>query len=167
MPRLYGEKTMTTSNTIDTAMAKRMADASAIRGASIIGQPGGWSVVLKLGLHARPLGAQRTDKPRTWRSLDRAVAYVKDELHIARFELLDATNHSEGPPVAGGSPMAAAERLRNAHKAAAYDKWFRAEVEQGIKEADDPNTNWVSNEAVKAASAERKAAWAKKAQAAA
>ena len=167
MPRLYGKKTMTASNTIDTAMAKRMADASAIRGASIIGQPGGWSVVLKLGLHERPLGAQRTDKPRTWRSLDRAVAYVKDELHIARFELLDATNHSEGPPVAGGSPMAAAERLRNAHAAAAHDKWFRAQVEEGIKEADDPNTQWVTNEAVKAISAKRRAAWAKKAQAAA
>lgn len=158
---------MTTSNTIDTAMAKRMAEATAIRGASIIGQPGGWSVVLKVGLHERPLGAQRTDKPRTWRSLDRAVAYVKDELHIARFELLDATNHSEGPPVAGGSPMAAAERLRNAHRAAAYDKWFRAEVEQGIKEADDPNTQWVSNDTAKAMSAKRRAAWAKKAQAAA
>ena len=137
---------MTTSNTIDTAMAKRMVDASAIRGASIIGQPGGWSVVLKLGLQERPLGAQRTDKPRTWRSLDRAVAYVKDELHIARFDMLDATNHSEGEPVTGSSPVAAAERLRNAHAAVAYDKWFRAEVEEGIKEADDPNTKWVSNE---------------------
>lgn len=158
---------MATSHTIDTAMAKRMAEASAIRGASIIGQPGGWSVVLKLGLQERPLGAQRTDRPRTWRSLDRVVAYVKDELHIARFDLLDATNHSEGEPVAGSSPVAAAERLRNAHKAAAYDKWFRAEVEQGLKEADDPNTHWVSNEAVKATSAKRRAAWAKKAQAAA
>ena len=167
MPRLYGEKTMTTSNTIDTAMAKRMADASAIRGASIIGQPGGWSVVLKLGLHERPLGAQRTDKPRTWRSLDRAVAYIKNELHIARFELLDATNHSEGPPVAGASPAAASERLRHAHAAAAHEKWFRAEVEEGIKEADDPSTEWVPNEAVKAISAKRRAAWAKKAQAAA
>ncbi len=37
------------SHTIDTAMAKRLVEAAAIRGASIIGQPGGWSVVLKLG----------------------------------------------------------------------------------------------------------------------
>lgn len=146
---------MTSSNTIDTAMAKRMAEASAIRGASIIGQPGGWSVVLKLGLQERPLGAQRTDKPRTWRSLDRAVAYVKDELHIARFDLLDATNHSEGEPVAGSSPVAAAERLRHAHEAAAHDKWFRAEVEQAIKEADAPDAQWVSD-------AEAKASWKKK-----
>ena len=146
---------MTTSNTIDTAMAKRMAAASAIRGASIIGQPGGWSVVLKLGLHEHPLGAQRTDKPRTWRSLDRAVAYVKDELHIARFELLDATNHSEGPPVAGRSPIASSERLRHAHEAAAHDKWFRAQVAEAIKEADAPDAQWVSD-------ADAKKSWGKK-----
>ena len=136
---------MKNSNTIDTAMAKRMVEASAIRGASIIGQPGGWSVVLKLGLQERPLGAQRTDRPRTWRSLDRAVAYLKDELHIARFDLLDATHHSVGEPVSGSSPVAAAERLRRAHEAAAHDKWFRAEVEQAIKEADAPDAQWVSH----------------------
>mgnify|MGYP000025178467 FL=1 len=38
------------SHTIDTAMAKRLVEAAAIRGAAIIGQPGGWSVVLKLGM---------------------------------------------------------------------------------------------------------------------
>lgn len=145
---------MTTFNTIDTAMAKRMVEASAIRGASIIGQPGGWSVVLKLGLQERPLGAQRTDRPRTWRSLDRAVAYVKDELHIARFDLLDATHHSQGEPVSGSAPVAAAERLRHAHEAAAHDKWFRAEVEQAIKEADAPDAQWVSG-------ADAKASWKK------
>jgi hypothetical protein len=36
-------------HTIDTAMARRMVEASAILGASIIGVPGGWSVMLRLG----------------------------------------------------------------------------------------------------------------------
>ena len=49
---------------IDTAMAKRMAEAAAIRGASIVGQPGGWSIMLKVGMTETPLGAQRTNKPR-------------------------------------------------------------------------------------------------------
>lgn len=49
---------------IDTAMAKRMVGAAAIRGASIVGQRGGWSVVLKVGMTETPLGAQRTNKPR-------------------------------------------------------------------------------------------------------
>lgn len=154
---------MTPSNTIDTAMAKRMADASAIKGASIIGQAGGWSVVLKVGLQERPLGAQRTDRPRTWRSLDRVVAYVKDELHIARFDCLDATNHSDGEPMEGRTRADASERLRHAHQAAAYDKWFRAEVEQGIKEADDPDTQWVSNEDAEKSWAKQRAEMVKRA----
>ena len=146
---------MTALNTIDTAMAKRMAEASAIRGASIIGQPGGWSVVLKLGLQERPLGAQRTDRPRTWRSLDRAVAFIKGELHIARFDLLDATNHTDGEPMTGRTRADAAERLRHAHEAAGHDKWFRAQVAEAIKEAEAPDAEWVSD-------ADAKAAWKKK-----
>ncbi len=53
-------------HTIDTAMARRMVEACAIRGASIIGQPGGWSVMIKMGLAEKPLGTQRTDKPRQY-----------------------------------------------------------------------------------------------------
>ena len=48
------------SHTIDTAMAKRLVEAAAIRGAAIIGQPGGWSVVLKLGMQDKALGVQRS-----------------------------------------------------------------------------------------------------------
>lgn len=137
---------------IDTAMAKRMVAAAAIQGASIIGQPGGWSVVLKMGQQERPLGAQRSDKPRVWRSLDRAVAYLKGELQIARFELLDATNHSAGTPLAGRSREDAAERLRRAHQAASHSKWFNEQVELAVQEADAPDAQWVS-------AADAKAAW--------
>ena len=141
-------------HTIDTAMAKRMVEAAAIRGAAIIGQPGGWSVMLKLGMTEKPLGTQRTDKPRLWRSLDRCIEYLKNELHIARFDMLDATNHS-AVAIAGKSRGDTAARMRRAHEAAAHDKWFRAQVELGIQEADDPNTKWVSHE-------EAKKSWAKK-----
>ena len=136
---------MTTLNTIDTAMARRMADASAIRSASIIGQPGGWSVVLKVGLHERPLGAQRTDKPRTWRSLDTCMDYLKNELHISRVDLLDASNHSAGG-VTRSTRADSSERMKRAHEAAAYDTWFRAQVQASI---DDPCPS-VSHEQVMA-----------------
>ncbi len=142
------------SHTIDTAMAKRMVEASAIQGASIIGQPGGWSVVLKLGTQEKPLGVQRSDKPRIWRSLDRCVDYLKKELHLARFELLDATHFSD-VPLEGKSREDASERLRNAHEAAAHDKWFREQVEIGLAEADDPAAEWVTHE-------EANASWARK-----
>ena len=142
------------AHTIDTAMAKRMAEAAAINGASIIGQPGGWSVMLKLGNAEKPLGTQRSDKPRLWRSLDRCIAYLKDELHIARFDLLDATNYS-AVSIAGKSRDDTAARMRRTHQAATHDKWFHEQVALGIKEADDPNTQWVSHE-------EAQSTWAKK-----
>jgi hypothetical protein len=52
-----------------------------------------------------------------------------------------------------------AERQRRAHEAAAHDAWFRAEVRQAIREADDPNAVWISQEDVERESAEREAAW--------
>ncbi|WP_035052810.1 hypothetical protein [Andreprevotia chitinilytica] len=149
------------THTIDTAMAKCMVEAAAIGGASIIGQPGGWSVMLKIGTQETPLGAQRTDKPRLWRSLDRCVEYLRNELHIARFELLDATNYS-AVALIGKSREDASERLRQAHEAAAHDKWFRAQVEQGIREADDPNAEWISNEDANASWAAKRAKLAKR-----
>jgi hypothetical protein len=147
------EEIIMSAHTIDTATAKLMAEASTIRGASIIGQPGGWSVVLKLGMQEKPLGVQRSDKPRSWRSLDRCVDYLRKELHIARFEMLDATNYSD-VPLLGRSREDAADRLRKAHEAAAYDKWFREQVQTSI---DDPRPA-VSHEDAKAQFAARRAA---------
>lgn len=133
------------THTIDTAMAKRMVEAAAIRGASIIGQPGGWAVMLKLGTQEKPLGVQRSDKPRMWRSLDSCMAYLKSELRIVRVDLLDATDYSD-VPLAGKSRPDAAKRMRGAFEVAGHDTWFRAEVAQALQEADDPGTPWESNE---------------------
>jgi len=122
------------THTIDTLLARRMVEAAAIRGASIIGQPGGWSVMLKIGMTETPLGTQRTDKPRTWRSLDTCMDYLRNELKIVRLDALDASNYSE---TAINTPRRAdaAKRMKAAHEAAAYDKWFRAMVQEAI---DDP-----------------------------
>jgi hypothetical protein len=149
--------------TIDTAMARRMVETSAIRGASIIAQPGGWSVWLKLGAQELPLGAQRGDKPRLWRSLDRCVDYLRRELHIVRFDLLDATDYSE-ESTGARTRRDAAERLRSAHEAAAHDRWFRAQVAQGLREADAPDAEWATNEEVERGWAEKRAELLKRAE---
>lgn len=141
---------------IDTAMARHLVDAQAIRGASIIGQPGGWAVMLKIGMHERPLAAQRSGgKPRTWRSLDACVAFLKAELHLARFDL-DATHHS-AVALQPARPDAAL-RMRRVHAAAEHDKWFREQVKIGLREADDPATVWVSQEEADAQWATQRAA---------
>lgn len=148
------------NQTIDTATARRMAEAGAIRGVAIIGQPGGWSVMLKVGMTEKPLGGQRTDRPRTWRSLDTLTQYLREDLHIVRVDGLDATHYGAGDVARPGRPDAAA-RMKRAHEAAAHDAWFKAEVEQALKEADDPATQWVSHEAVMTKLAKRRAKYTK------
>lgn len=119
---------MSTEMTIDTAMAKRMVETAAIHGASIVGQPGGWAVMLKLGMYERPLGVQRGNKPRMWRSLDTCMAYLKDELHIARIDTLDATFHTRATGL-GVSRPDSAKRMREAFEASAYTHWLNDVVE--------------------------------------
>lgn len=137
------------NRTIDTATARRMAQAGAIRGVFIVGQPGGWSVMLKTGMTEKPLGGQKQDKPRTWRSLDTLTAYLRKDLCIVRIDGIDATHHGGADVYRRGRPDAAA-RLKLAHEAAAYDARFKAEVETGLKEADDPATKWVPHAEVMA-----------------
>lgn len=148
------------SQTIDSTTARRMAEAGTIRGVSIIGQPGGWSVMLKTGLLEKPLGGTKADKPRTWRSLDTLTAYLRKDFSIVRIDEVDATHYSSADIHRPGRPDAAA-RLKHAHEAAAYDAWFRAQVDAGIKEADDPATQWVSHEDVMERLAKRRARYAK------
>lgn len=144
--------------TLDTASARKLALSHELSGAAIIGQRGGWSVLLRLAGEEKPLGAQREDKPRVWRSLDRCVAFLHGELHISRFDLLDASNY-EAAPVSEAKRRDSAERMRRAHAAVAHDQWFRAQVEQGLREANDPATDWQSEEDVEARAAERQSRW--------
>lgn len=148
---------MISRHTIDTAMAKHMVEAETIRTAGIIGQPGGWSVMLKIGIIEKTLGAQRTDKPRIWKSLDRCVDYLKTELHITRFDMLDATNHSD-IPMEGATKNNAADRMREAHQASAYSKWLKAEIQEAI---DDPRPS-IANEEVKKRFADKRTALRKR-----
>jgi hypothetical protein len=122
-----------TPEIIDTAMAKQLIDAQAIRSASIVGQAGGWSVILKLGTVERSLAAQRSKNVRVWRSLDRCVAFMRGELGLAKIDQLDASGYDpEGP--ARTTRADAADRLKRAHEAAAHDQWFRAQVEEGVRD---------------------------------
>lgn len=149
------------NQTIDTATARRMAEAGTIRGVAIIGQPSGWSVMLKVGMTEKPLGGQRTDKPRTWRSLDTLTQYLREDLRIVRVDGIDATHYGAGEVAKRARPDAAV-RMKRAHEAAEHDAWFRDQVDQAVKEADHPNTQWIPHEEVMAKWAKRRARLTKK-----
>lgn len=92
------------------------------------------------------------------------MAYLKKELHISRFDLLDATLHIEGEPLVGKSREDSAQRLRQAHAAVGHDKWFKDQVDLAILEADALDARWVTDAGVKASWESKRAELLKRAE---
>jgi hypothetical protein len=133
--------------TIDHATLSTLVEAGIVRNAHVIGRPEGWSVHVRYGEHERTLIAQRGRHTRLFRRLDTLVSYLRD-VGIAEFDV-DAKDFTPESARSAARPDRA-EALRKTHEAAAYDAWFREEIQKAIEEADDPNTVWVSHEEVKA-----------------
>ena len=145
-----------TTDTIDHNTLARLVEAHAVRGACVVGQPGGWGIVVQYGTTEQLLAATRSRGVRVFKKLDTLVGYLK-AMGIHRFEV-DAVDFDPQSVATYTRPDASAA-LKRAHAAAAHDQWFREQVAQAIEEADDPATQWVSNEAAMAESAQRRAAW--------
>jgi len=133
--------------TIDHATLSTLVEAGTVRNAHVVARPEGWSVQVRYGQNERTLIAQRGRHTRLFRRLDTLVSYLKD-VGIAEFDV-DATDYAPDASRAAARPDRS-EALRKTHEAAAYDAWFREEVQLALDEADDPNTVWVSHEEVKA-----------------
>lgn len=131
---------------IDGKAVQSLKEAQAIRSATVLGQRGGWAVLVRYGALERAVAAQRARTPRLWRTLPGAAAFVRDQLGLSRFEV-DAGGFEPDTTVRRPDQ---AERLHQAHQAAEHDRWFREQVEIAVKEADDPNAEWIPHEVVKA-----------------
>lgn len=142
---------MTATTTIDHATLEHLSQAGAVRGACVVGQPGGWGVVIQYGTTERTLAAKR-GAVRIFKKFETLASYLKT---VGIEEFKTDTRQFDPTTKLTTQRTDAADRMRQTHAAAAYDKWFRAEVEEGIKEADDPSTLWVSN-------ADANKSWAKK-----
>lgn len=153
---------MANLETIDQVTLSHLVEAGAVRGATIVGYPGGWGVVIKYGMTERVLAARR-GAVRNFAKFETLVVHLK-KMGIVQYQV-DATQYDPATVKAERLREDAAERMRHAHEAAAHDKWFRAQIEQSLQEADDPATVWLSNEEVKAHSAARRAEWSKRAAA--
>ena len=132
-----------TAETIDHSTLSRLVEAGAVDAAHVVGKTGGWSVVIRYGKAERPLAAQRSRQVRLFKRMDTLVSYLKD-VGISQFDV-DAADYV--PEMASRPDRA--EALRRTHEAAEYDKWFREQVEEAIREADDPNAVWIPHEVVK------------------
>jgi hypothetical protein len=143
------------SDTIDHQTLTRLVEAKAVNAAHVVGQPGGWRIVVRYGAVERPLVATRSQEVRIFRKMETLVGYLKG-VGISRFDVDTADYDPEGGPRPRARPDTSAA-LKRAHQAAEHDKWFRAQVAEAIREADDPATEWVSHEAAKASWAKRRA----------
>lgn len=137
--------------TIDHSTLSTLVEAGAVQGARIVAQGSGWSVLVKYGVCQRSLAAQKSRQVRLFRKLDTLVAYLK-EVGIARFEV-DAANFNPLIKHASTRPDRSVA-MKRTHAAAAYDSWFREQVQISL---DDPRPS-ISAEDAKTAFAQRKAA---------
>ncbi|MHC1550548.1 hypothetical protein [Phyllobacterium sp. K27] len=103
---------------IDGKAVKSLVDAHAIRGAVVLGQPGGFAILVKYGTNERAIAAQRSRTMRIWRNLTTAAAYVRDELGGPRFEI-DMVDHD--PAAVERKRPDTAERQRQMHEAMEHD----------------------------------------------
>lgn len=147
------------SDTIDHVTLQHLVEAGAVRGADVVGQPGGWGVVVKYGMTQRALAARR-GAIRVFSRFETLVNYLKG-IGISQFNV-NASNYD--PTDKKTHRPDSAVRMKRTFDAAEHDKWFRDQVEEGIRQANDPNTVWVPNDEVKAMSVKHRAEWAKQAQ---
>lgn len=146
------------SDTIDHITLQHLVEAGAVKGADVVGQPGGWGIVIKYGVTERALAARR-GAIRVFSRFETLVNYLKG-VGISQFNV-NAINYD---PADKRSRPDSSTRMKRTFDAAEHDKWFREQVERGIKQANDPDTVWVSHEEVKAMSIKRRAAWARQAK---
>lgn len=66
----------TPSNTIDHVTLSALVEAGAVRGANVVGQPGGWGIVIQYGMTERALAAKR-GSIRIFRHFETLVGYLK------------------------------------------------------------------------------------------
>ncbi len=101
------------------------------------------------------LSHARSDEPRTFPNPLPAITLLRKlGLMVGTFDI--SNWNPELKPLARTRPDRAAA-MKNANEAVEHDRWFRAQVEQGLAEADDPATQWISQEQARASWTEKRA----------
>lgn len=136
--------------TIDHVTLSRLVEANAVNGANIIGQPGGWGVVIKYGMAERALAAKR-GSVRIFRKFETLVGYLKG-IGVTKYQV-DATGFDPGALKITHRGEIASNRMKAAHEAAAYNEWFREQVQEAIG---DPRSSIPNAEVKKHFAAKRK-----------
>lgn len=128
-----------TAETIDHSTLVRLLDTGSVETTRIVAMPGGWSVQIRHRDQDYSLTAQRSRQTRLFKRLETVVSYLQ-ELGITHFDV-DASDY-DPLQVKTYSRPDRAEALKQAHDAAAYEEWFKRQVQLSI---DDPRPS-ISDE---------------------
>jgi hypothetical protein len=133
---------------------KELVEANVVVGAAVHGEKGGYVVIVKYGAVERAVAA-RSNKGelsvRIFASLDSVDNFLRTRVHLTHYEV-DSGGFEPAERAERYEPAAA--RMKRAHEAAEYDKWFREQVQAAL---DDPHPG-IPNEEVSADFAKRRAA---------
>lgn len=113
--------------TIDHATLVERVAAGAIRRTRVVGQLGGWGIVVKDGQTSRALAVRRGSM-RVFRRFETLVGYLR-KLGLERYDV-DASAYA--PEESSRRRPDTAERMERIHDAAEHDRWFRAEVQRTL-----------------------------------
>lgn len=123
---------MANMGTISHEVLEQLVEARAVRGAVVVGQAGGWGVVIQYGMTEKVLTARR-GAARVFRKFETLVGYLRG-MGITSYQV----NAAGFDPVAHKVERKrndAAERMKAVHQAAAYSDWLEKEIQDAI---DDP-----------------------------
>lgn len=116
--------------TVKLATARELAAAGSVRDTVLVGQRGGYAVLLKVGMAERTL-ATKEGTPRIFGALDAAARVLREELGIARYHV-DATGFTARDVQRRRPDRAAA--LKRTHEDAAYLAFLEERAEAGRRD---------------------------------
>lgn len=132
------------ATTIELTALRTHVDSGSVRRATILGQKGGWGVVLHVGTTEFVLAASRSRQPRLFATTDSAIKALR-AIGIGRFEV--DTAHYEPGRLRRARPEVAAAN-RQLHEDAAQTAWVRSELQKSLDKMERGDAAWVEHDAL-------------------
>ncbi|HQS59327.1 MAG: hypothetical protein B7Y56_13655 [Gallionellales bacterium 35-53-114] len=124
---------------ISQTTLKTLVEADAVRSASVVGESSGFYIAVKYGETEKVLTA-RTGNVRFFRSMDTVVDYLRKTIGIGRFNVEMGNYDPDQMKEAGRKRPDRKEAMKKVNEAVVRDKWFRQQVEMGLKSVSDRKT---------------------------
>jgi len=130
--------TLMPTETIDHSALTRLVESGSVHTAHIVAKPGGWSIQIPYGNTEHSLTAQRSRQVRLFKRLETLVTYLQD-VGITHFDV-DTSNYDPLQIKTYARPDRS-EAMKHAHEAAAYEEWFKEQVQIGLDDTRPPVTD--------------------------